>query len=60
MYLSNEYELNQHRNDLMREAENERLAVQARSGEKRYPVYAPVLAAVGRQLVQLGERLQGE
>jgi hypothetical protein len=60
MYLSNEYAMNQRRKDLMREAQNERLALQAQDSQKLYPVYAPVLAAVGRQLVQLGERLQGE
>lgn len=45
--------------DLQREAAVERLAKVARNNtERTNPLYAPLLAGVGRQLTNLGQQLQ--
>lgn len=55
-----QYQLDaQRRSQLMQEAENTRRAQQAQGNDpKAKPVYAGVLAELGRQLVHLGRNLQ--
>lgn len=62
MFQWNNIKINeQHRNELIRQAENERLAREAQGKrEKSNPVYAPLLAQLGRHLAQFGESLQAE
>jgi hypothetical protein len=47
----------QHQHDLLREAENQRLA-QASKAVRSNSLYAPLMAGLGRQLSSLGHRLQ--
>jgi hypothetical protein len=56
MYVN--HDLNHvHREEMMREAQNERLVRQAMHGMKRGR--HPLLNSLGRQMVKWGERLQG-
>lgn len=49
----------QRQGELQREALQERLIQEAqKNGERANPVYAPLLAGVGRQLKNLGQQLQ--
>ncbi len=60
MYLgNNQLDLNAYYlAQLRREAERERLVREAQANHRQNPVYAPVLAELGRHLSQLGQSLQ--
>ena len=66
MYTLNEFNMQlneQHRREMMQQAENQRLARQAaQQGQPdtniAYGLYAPLLAGLGRQLAEFGQHLQ--
>lgn len=57
----NNVALNQlHQQELFRQAQQDRLAREAKANQKTNPPYAPLLAGLGRQMVEMGQRLQAQ
>jgi hypothetical protein len=57
MNIEQQYQLDQqYREQMLRAADNERLAQEAQATHNPHPI----AAAVGRTMIKLGEKLQGE